>query len=847
MTDIIPTIFLLASLLGLVSFLPPLAHRLGVPLAVLLAAVGVGLGLLATFGSHFRGMGPIAEVVGTLGEFEITSAVFLYVFLPVLLFEASLGMDVRRLMDDLGPVLLLAIVAVVVSTLVVGLALAWTSQYGLIACLLLAAVISTTDPSAVVAIFRDLGAPSRLLVLVEGEALFNDAAAIALFTFLVPILAYHQELDLGEGVRFFARAFIGGMATGWVLAMGLVTAVAYLKRHGPAEITLSVAVGYLSYIVAEHYFHFSGVVAVVTAALTFGTLGRTRIAPENWEAMHKAWQQLGFWSSSLIFVFASMLIPRTLEGATWTHAWLLAVMIVAALVARALVLFGLLPVMRVMNLAQRIDNAYKTVIVWGGLRGAITLVLALAATENRMLPSETRQFIGVLATGFVLFTLFVNALTLKPLIRLLGLDRISAADLAMRDRVLALSLASVQENVERVAREYRIDDAPAREVAGFYARRREQVEHHDELKLSDDDRIYIGLMTLSNREMELCLARFNARIIGRAITATMTTHASRLRDAVKTGGVVRDDGSRLPETARPKDGEGAILAYRTMADRANRFGLTFRLALTLQRRLGVTGPLATQLARRFEVFLISQSVVRDLIAFNQKKLGPLLGEAVQDRLDTVLGQRLDGIQDRLAALKLQYPDYANRLQSSYLARAALGRERQEYAMLREESVIGSEIHQDLERDVDRRAVQLEQPPRLDLGLSREALLARVPMFASLDGARLTAIARIMRPALALPGERIITKGERGDSMFFVSSGAVEVEVEPQPVRLGSGAFFGEIALLFGQPRNANVRALGYCQLLILESRDFDRLRNADPAIGQHITEVARTRVHPQPA
>jgi len=118
----------------------------------------------------------------------------------------------------------------------------------------------------------------------------------------------------------------------------------------------------------------------------------------------------------------------------------------------------------------------------------------------------------------------------------------------------------------------------------------------------------------------------------------------------------------------------------------------------------------------------------------------------------------------------------------------------------------------------------------------------VPIFADVEPHRLARIARLLRSRLALPGERIVTAGERGDAMYFIASGAVEVRVPPTPVRLGSGDFFGEIALLAHRPRTADVVALSYCRVLVLSAGDVGQLLNADPALRQHIDEVARQRL-----
>ncbi len=162
MHDIVLTIFALTGLLGLVSLLLPLADRLAVPYAVLLAAVGCAIGALTALASSFVGVGIVGDMVHALDGFDLTAEALLYIFLPALLFETALNVDVQRLTEEIAPVLLLAVIGVLVSTVVVGVALWASFGVAFLACLMLGAVVATTDPVAVVAIFRDIGAPRRL-------------------------------------------------------------------------------------------------------------------------------------------------------------------------------------------------------------------------------------------------------------------------------------------------------------------------------------------------------------------------------------------------------------------------------------------------------------------------------------------------------------------------------------------------------------------------------------------------------------------------------------------------------------------------------------------------------------
>jgi len=207
-----------------------------------------------------------------------------------------------------------------------------------------------------------------------------------------------------------------------------------------------------------------------------------------------------------------------------------------------------------------------------------------------------------------------------------------------------------------------------------------------------------------------------------------------------------------------------------------------------------------------------------------------------------LDLRFRAIERAISALKLQYPTYARQLEIQILARMAARLEEERYRRLRSESIINQEIYEDLQRKLRPRRRSVEVRPTLDLGLKREDLVSRVPMFAALDAKVRRSVARLLRPRLAVPDEVIVHKGDRGDAMYFISSGAVEVRIPSTSVQLGTGDFFGELALLVADRRNADVVALGYCQLLSLAARDLRRLFGTEPALRDQIHAVAQSRI-----
>src|SRR5438445_923326 len=468
MFDTAFVLIVIAALLVVIGVCQPLAARLKLPPPVLLGVVGVALGgfpaILSRLGWS-AGSDPFADI---FAELPVSSETFIYVFLPLLVFEAGIVTDVRRTLEDAAPILLLAIVATLITTAVIGLALWPLAGVALVVCLLLGAVVATTDPAAVIAIFRDVGAPARLTRLVEGEALLNDAAAISLFAVLLGTIVSAREPDIASALSEFFLSFIGGGLLGLLAGRALLAVIPWVRDDRLAEATLTLALAYGVFISAERLFHVPGVVAVLGSGLIVSALGRSRIAPYNWSFLTDLWDQIAFWARSLVFILASILVPRLLGEIGLHDLMLVAVLAASAMASRILVLFGHMPPLEFLKLTQPISSAYKLAMTWGGLRGALTLVLALAATENAALSPEIKRFVAVLATGLVMFTLFVNGTTLRLVIALLGLDRLSPRNQVLRDRVLALSYAEVCDSVHEMARDHELAESAVEQVIKPY-------------------------------------------------------------------------------------------------------------------------------------------------------------------------------------------------------------------------------------------------------------------------------------------------------------------------------------------------------------------------------------------
>ena len=830
MTDTIYALLAIAMVLTVVSLLVPLAERLRVPHTVLLAIAGMGLGFLGSWiiTSDIR-LGALGDAFIGLDKLAVGSDVFLPLFLPPLLFTAGLTIDVRRLLDEVWAVLLMAIVAVLVCIAIVGGVVHLATGMDLVVCLLLGAVVSTTDPAAVIGIFRDVGAPKRLSILAEGESLLNDAVAIAAFGLFVGVLVSRiapdptdvvLTADPSGAVLVFLREFVGGLICGFVMARVAMLLLPRLGESDAAIASVTVSLTYLSFLVADRYWHVSGVVSVVLAALTVAAYGPTHLHPRQWTALRRLWAQLEFWANCLIFVLASMLAANVLVQITWLYVWGVAAVAFGAFLARTLVVFGMLPVLEKTHLVQPVDRRYKSILVWGGLRGAVTIVLAMVAAGDERLPDDVRQFVALSATLFVLFTLFVNATTLGLIMHVLGLDKLSRLELALRDRVLALSRVNVDRHLQEIMRQHnaRVDGIDADPASAGEA----SIESAPaELALSLGERVKVGLVTLCTREKELYLELFEQQILSRRMVAVLAARADRLIDTVRDHGVAGYE-QWLHDISLPDAG--------------------FRAALWLHRRLGFAGLLTERLADRFEILMVSQSMLGELAAFNVSSVADLLGPDAEVELAAVIENRQEVVDSALKALSLQYPGYAESIQARQLERAAIRFEAAEYARRLQEGIISREVYNDLRHQLAKRRGAIGQRPPLDLGLELAGMISRVSLFASLDSKTITEVGKRLRALVALPHEKIVAIGGPPDAMYFIAAGEVTVKAPTFEVKLKEGDFFGEMGLLTDQPRNADVIADGYCHLLVLYRKDFRQLLDKRPAVRAEIEAVAARRI-----
>lgn len=340
---------------------------------------------------------------------QIEPAVVLFAFLPPLLFDAAFRTNARELRQYLRPVLLLAVPGVVVTTFVVGGVVALALDLPLTVALLFGSLVATTDPVAVIAILKDMSLPARLIAIPEAESLINDGMAITLYAGLTGILETGSA-SVSNLAILFLREVGGGLLVGVLLGFLFAQLATTVEDH-LIEMMLSVVLAYGSYLIADNL-EASGALACVAAGIVQGTYGRSiGMTEQTSRLLNDLWEFLGFFANAILFLLIGLSVDW--DGLV-ENAWPVTVAVISVLLARVVVVEGV-------NLLTRPDKRSpfreRTLLIWAGLRGAVTIALALGLPEA----TPERDLLIHMAFGVVLFTLVAQGLTLPWLIKRLGL------------------------------------------------------------------------------------------------------------------------------------------------------------------------------------------------------------------------------------------------------------------------------------------------------------------------------------------------------------------------------------------------------------------------------------------
>lgn len=473
------------TMLGLSSLAIFWAKRVKLPHTVFLVVVGLLLGALAQIPAfHF------------FTEFSLTPELLFFLLLPTLIFESAYNINVRRMVEDTPIILILSIIGLVVSTAVVGGALYFLFAFlgftvPLVYTLLFGALISATDPVAVLALFKEFGAPRRLSLIFEGESLFNDATGVALFLVILAVATggFHGAETVTEGLITFTSMMVGGVLFGVLIGGIFAKLVGIARENEVASITLTVVLAHVTFILAEilshhltfggYHFMLSPIIATTVSALLMGNYGRSKIHPSADEFVEKLWGQLAFFANSLIFILIGVLFVNVpMLDSSMLLVVGLTILIVA--IARAISIYPIVGLFNAASTAEKkIPMAWQHLLSWGSLRGALAVTMVLLIPDDLSFPgwditTSPKELLLAMTVGCIFATLFIKATTIQSFMRRLKLDAPTDIEKVEAQEARALIHHEVQERIKMYEERGYINSEVAKSLGSNHQARYEE-------------------------------------------------------------------------------------------------------------------------------------------------------------------------------------------------------------------------------------------------------------------------------------------------------------------------------------------------------------------------------------
>ncbi len=780
-----------------------------IPYTVFLVILGMFLGSLARQNTELN----------FLLDFQLSPDLVLYLFLPVLVFESAINLDARSLIKDIVPILVLAIPALVISTAIIGLGLWFIEDFNIIYALIFGALISATDPVAVISLFKELGAPHRLTILVEGESLLNDATAIVLFNILLGISIWEQfgVFDFYVAIAEFFKVFFGGLGIGIII--GVITSEILHRIHAniSAYLIMSIVVAYSSFAISEHLMHVSGVMAVVSSAITLGLLGVSRIPQRERETVDETWDVLALVCNSLLFLLVGLSVDVSL---LFSHVDTIFIAIILVLIARAAGVYTLVPAtVKIFNL-PKVSMNERHIMWWGALKGGLAIAIVLS------IPSEIpgRETLIYVTLGVVLFSLLINASTVRPLMHKLGFDQFTDEEEVELQQGLKQSLSHTEDVLEAFKRANIIPRSTTKLI-------QERTKKIFESGGTESDKYiktrYVRVTAL-RMEMKELKDLYDIGFLQYYTYMNMRILLQRERDAL---------ASNLSDEER-----------NDVKIKQNPF-LKFESAVIKRLR---EHDFASGILSRYQYIRFSQTLQRNIagllicrkIIRNINNLDGIDSE-IKEIVVSGYKERRNRRKARLDNIAENFPDFYSRFETRLFEKVSLNAADFFIREAYNNRELGAKVFVNIKERIAEAIDELPQITDSIPILQTRDIIAMVPLFEGLSEKLLDQLSDRAKLLTFLQGDLIIGQNEKGDSLYIINHGEVTIyktEQEDEPIaELRKGDFFGEMALLGEQVRTANVKANKPSSLLRLRRKDILLMAENEPELRDRLEKTMGDR------
>lgn len=800
-------------------------RKIPLPFTVLLLLFGIILGLLNRFGL-FEGWG---ETISISLEWagHIDPHAILFIFLPILIFEAAYAMDLHTFKKTAANSVILAVPGIVIALLLSGglAILLKVMGVGLLSwewniALMFGAVISATDPVAVVALLKELGASKKLGTLIEGESLLNDGTAIVIF--MVFFTAITGTASDNHVAIEFSRVAIGGILIGVIIGAVVIAWVKRVFNDALVEISVIIAAAYLAFFVAEHFMHMSGVLALVALGLAMAGVGKTRISPKVEHFLHEFWELASFLANTLIFIIVGVVIAQRTEF-TINDFLILGIVYVGLHIIRAIIIIIFYPVMK--RIGYGLDKKEATVLWYGALRGAIGLALALVVVnlDDKYISAEIKNQFFFITSGVVTLTLVINATTMKFIVNKLGLTKLAPAKALMIFTAKKYLRSSTENAIERLKKDRFINNADWNTVEDYLP---------EDVKVTNDQDVKIDTVSeirkrILEKEKSSYWHQFKEGLLG----------ANAVRGLSDEIDKILDEGG-LKSLSERNDLE---LHLKTPKLLSKLQSLPLLKKLTRQmffERLAVSYDSARGFVdAQHECIKLVESMYRALDPDDKEGLKNM--EMIEEELNE---NRIEGLTF-IRNLRKSYPEIYDAIATRQAIRSLLNYELKTIERLQKNGRIDSGEASKMIESVEHRMKKLLlAPPKVKIPEAFE-LMRKLPWLENVDDSVLEKLAKMFNTKFFADGNILMKEQTSADTVYLIARGTVAISMDEEIIEIvGEGNIIGEIGILTGRKRNATVTADSPLTVFVMNSSQIKYAIDVSDELKEAFWKVAGERI-----
>ena len=760
---------------------------------------------------------------------HIDPHLILYVFLPTLIFEAAFSMDVHTFKKTAVNASILAIPGIIMAMLLTGLLIMGLDIFGLAMdgwgwamAFMFGAVVSATDPVAVVALLKDLGASKKLGTLIEGESMLNDGTAIVIF--MVFFLGLTGEASGTSPIVEFIRVSVGGVLVGLVIGSLVIAWVRKVFNDALVEISVIIAAAYITFYVCERFMHVSGILGLVALGLAMASVGKTRISPEVEHFLHEFWELLAFIANTLIFIIVGVVIAQQ-AAFTRKNMVILLILYVGIHIIRALVIGFFYPILKKAGYGLPIKEA---VVVWyGALRGAVGLALALIVAGEARIPENIRSQFLFLTAGIVTLTLLINATTIKYLVKKLGLTKISPSKALMRQDAYKYLYLSTQNALEKAKNNRSLRRANW-EVVKQYLPDPIDEDMAQNVKV---DTIAEYRRRVLEKEKSSYWHQFRYGLLGPSAVMGLT----------ETIDIIIDQDGMIPLSQRQDLEES--WKTKTWQELLQKIPLFSKLS---RRYFFEKLSVSYDSARAFveaqdDALKLVESMIRGLEveSIRQRHEDARILEIIEEEIKE---NKIHG-QTFLRNLRKNYPEIYSAITTRQAIRTLLNYEKHTAERLLKNGRLENGEAQKMMADIEERMKKLmDSPPHAripdTISLLKESFLLQ-----DVDPRILENVLPLFQTRVFPAGEKIIREKSTGNGLYFIARGTVRISIQKDVVDfLSRGQFIGEMAGLTGETRSAEVAAESPVTALWIHGHHLKKVMTDHPVFKMRLWNIGAIRI-----